>query len=238
MFKWLRFWRGTPMGASPSWGSAPTPQPGETVRLHTSDTEVVGSYLAAVRGVGTSRIFLDLEAGNLPGRVGVRIFFSRGDALYYFDTKTLAEARRGSVAVAVPRRIVRLQRRQYFRLPLETATTFRVVNDDGRISSGPVPARIVNLSGGGALVSVARPPIPVGVTVVLKVPAGRDGTILPVEARSLGCDVANRGAVRTYLARLQFTESALDTGDREEIIAFIHEQQRLMLGTRKLLRSG
>jgi hypothetical protein len=122
-------------------------------------------------------------------------------------------------------------------MPLEAPTTFRVLSENGRMNSEPIPARLVNLSGGGALLSAAKP-VPAGIEVSVRVPAGKAGGAIPIDAEALDCHVATQGRARVFLIRLRFfAHPRLSDEDREEIIAYIHEQQRVMLRNRKLLRA-
>lgn len=235
---WTRLWRNDD-DETPSWGKVPGLQVDETVRLQIAGGDQVGAFGARVRAIGMKRIFLDLlDEAELPARTALTVSFARGDALYHFETRVVGVARTGSVSVAFPRQVVRLQRRQFYRLPLEAPTTFRVLGDDGRVTSAPYAARLVNLSGGGALLSVSKPPLPPGVTVAVRIPTGREGHSLAVEAEVLECRVASQGASHVYLSRLRFFgPPRLSEEDRNAIVTYIHEQQRLMLRTRKLLRS-
>ena len=164
--------------------------------------------------------------------------FLRGDALYRFETRLVGPVRGGGLTIARPRQVVRIQRRQYYRLSLELPTTFRLLTGEGRRdASAPLPARLVNLSGGGALLAAAKP-APAGLSVVVRVPAGVMGDPLDVDAEVLDCRVAAQGVARTYLIRLRFFDPPrLSAEDREAIIAHIFQQQRLMLKGRKLLRA-
>jgi c-di-GMP-binding flagellar brake protein YcgR len=227
------------MGADPAQGQAPMPQPGEAVQLQTEPPAGGTLYGAQVRAVGFRRLFLE-AAGKLPlpPRAPLTLTFVRGDALYRFETRLVGPVRGAGLAVARPRRVVRIQRRQYYRLPFESPTVFRLLAQDGRPDGGgPTPARLVNLSGGGALLSCARP-VPAGLSVSVRVPAGVEGDPLNVEAEVLDCHVASQGASRVFLVRLRFYDPPrLDPADREAIIAHIFQQQRLMLKGRKLLRA-
>ena len=51
----------------------------------------------------------------------------------------------GTLTVSRPRVITRVQRRQFYRLPLQSPTAFRVRGETG--STAPIAARLVNLSG-------------------------------------------------------------------------------------------
>ena len=224
------FWRKHEDDA-PSWGQSPRLTIGETVRLQTRDmTDHV--YLAKVASFGLRRILLTLEDPSLVVRQPLTLYFERGDALYHFETRLIGPARRGAVTVAFPRKVVRVQRRQYYRLLLEKPATFRVQTLG--IPSAPQAARLVNLSGGGALLAVGRP-LPAGLVVSLRIPTGNDGSLMPVDAETLGCQVTMQGSSRVYFARLRFT--SLTDDNRDAIIAYIHEQQRIFLRSRKLLRT-
>lgn len=223
----------------PTRGQAPLPQPGEAVQLQASPDAGSILYGARVRAVGLRRLFLEAaEPPSLPPRAPVTLSFVRGDALYRFETRLVGPVRGGSLTLARPRQVVRVQRRQYYRLLLESPTTFRALTEDcRRDASAPLPARLVNLSGGGALLACAKP-LPAGLAVAVRVPAGPEGDPLDVEAEVLGCHVAAQGAARIYLLRLRFFDPPrLTLEDREAIIAHIFAQQRLMLKGRKLLRA-
>ncbi len=214
---------------------------GDSVRLQAAGDGQMSTGQARVHALGLRRIFLDLspetQEWDLPARAPLTVFFARADALYRFETHQVGPLRRGTLAVAWPRQIVRVQRRQFYRLPLESPTTLRVLNDDGRASSAPLPARLVNLSGGGALVALGKP-VPPGLLVSVRVPTGKTGDLLPLDADVLDCTVAQQGRARVYLLRLRFFSSPhLSDEDREAVIAFLHEQQRLLLRARKLLRA-
>ena len=222
---------------APRWGKSPALRVGETVRIQTGDEGHLGMHQARVRSIGLRRISLELsEAGAIP-RSSLIVLYARGDALYQFKTRPLGSARSGILTVGFPRQISRVQRRQFYRQPLESPTTFRVLSDDGRMNSAPIPARLVNLSGGGALLSAAKP-VPAGVEVSVRVPTGTTGETIPVDGHALDCHVASQGLARVFLIRLRFFEPPrLSEEDRDSIIAYIFHQQRMMLRTRKLLRA-
>ena len=220
-------------------GQAPMPQPGETVQVQSSEQGYGALYGARVRAVGLRRLFLDAaEPLTLPPHATLVVSFLRDAVLYRFETRLVGPVRGASLAVARPRQVVRIQRRQFYRMPLESPTTFRPLSEDGRRDMvAPLPARLVNLSGGGALLAAAKP-VPAGLGVAVRVPAGVEGYALDVEAKVLDCHVASRGASHVYLIRLRFYDPPrLTKEDREAIIAHIFQQQRLMLKGRKLLRA-
>lgn len=229
-------WRGRDT-ENPKWGKSPALVVGETVRVQVGGDDA-SIIQADVRAIGTRRIYLAANV-EIPPRTPLTVFYARGEALYHFESRVAGPLRSGSLTISFPRVIVRLQRRQYYRLPLEAPTTFRALSEDGRLNSGPVAARLVNLSGGGALLSVANPlPLPAGVEVSVRVPTGKEGDSIAVDAEVLDCHVASQGRARVYLLRVRFFgPPRLSPDDREAIIAYIHEQQRMMLRTRKLLRA-
>jgi c-di-GMP-binding flagellar brake protein YcgR len=220
-------------------GQAPLPSPGDFVQLQAAREEGGALYGAQMRVLGLRRLYLDLTAPlNLPPRSAITVTFIHGDALYRFETRLVGPAHAGRLILARPRRVVRIQRRQYYRLPMESPTTYRLLLSDGRRDpSGPSPARLINMSGGGVLLACGKP-VPAGLSVAVRIPAGTEGDLLDVEAEVLDCHVASQGASRVYLARLRFYDPPrLEAADRDAIIAFIFYQQRLMLRGRKLLRA-
>lgn len=231
-----RLWRGGDT-ENPKWGKTPALIVGETVRAQVGGDDV-GIVQADVRAIGLRRIYLAANV-EIPPRTPLTVFYARGEALYHFESRVVGPLRSGSLTIAFPRQIVRLQRRQYYRLPLEAPTTFRALSEDGRLNSAPIAARLVNLSGGGALLSVANPmPLPAGVEVSVRVPAGKEGDPIPIDAEVLDCHVATQGRAHVYLLRVRFFgPPRLSAEDREAIIAYIYEQQRMMLRTRKLLKA-
>ena len=238
----MPFWN-TP-SEEPLRERAPLPRPGEPVRLHSAGDFELGVYQALVRAVGLRRIFLESveavspeimsPASTLPARTPLILSFARADSLYQCETRIIGPVKGGSLAVIRPRVVTRLQRRQFYRLPLQSPTTFRVRGDS--TSTTPIAARLVNLSGGGALLASPKP-VPGGLRVLVRVPTGKEGSLLELESDSLDCRVATQGASRIYLVRLRFLGPPHITDEeREEIVAYIFEQQRVMLRNRRLLR--
>ncbi len=228
----------------PAQERAPLPRLGEAVRLHSAADFEVGVYQARVRAVGLRRIFLeDVEAvspeimspaSRLAAKIPLVLSFARADSLYQFDTRILGPVKGETLAVMRPRVITRLQRRQFYRLPLQSPTTFRVRGDSG--STAALAARLVNLSGGGALLASPKP-VPGGLRVLVRVPTGKEGALMELEADSLDCRVATQGAARIYLVRLRFLgPPQITEEEREAVVAYIFEQQRMMLRNRRLLR--
>ena len=247
---WNQLRRGTFDGAAGD--RAPLPQAGDIVSLHAAGNSEVGVYQARVRAVGPRRILLESQEASpassgsaspedaalthaLPPRTALTLSFLRDDNLYHCETRVVGPAKAGTLAVSRPRIVTKIQRRQFYRLPLQSPTTFRVRGESG--ATPPVPARLVNLSGGGALLASGKP-VPSGLRVLVRVPTGKQGDLLDVESDALDCRVAAQGLARIYLIRLRFLGPPhLTEEDREEIIAYIFEQQRMLLRNRKLLRN-
>jgi hypothetical protein len=228
---------------------APLPRNGETVRLHVADGAHLGIYHARVRAVGLRRILLESPeavapwdeedelptAPALPPRTLLTLSFVHAEHLYQCETRVVGPAKSGTFSVSRPHVVTRIQRRQFYRLPLQSPTTFRVRGETG--STAPIAARLVNLSGGGALLAATKPVLG-GLRVSVRVPTGKSGELLEVEADALDCRVMALGAARTYLVRLRFLGPPMLTEEeRDEIVAYIFEQQRYLLKTRKLLRA-
>lgn len=234
-------------------GRAPLPQVGDTVSLHTAGELEIGVYQARVRAIGPRRILLEsrettaahpednredsaVMTSALPPRTPLTLSFVLNDNLYQCETRVVSPAKAGTLTVSRPRIVTKVQRRQFYRLPLQSPTTFRVRGESG--STSPVAARLVNLSGGGALLASGKP-VPSGLRVLVRVPAGNQGDLLDVESDALDCRVASQGLARIYLIRLRFLGPPdLTEADREEIVAYIFEQQRMLLRNRKLLRAS
>jgi len=221
----------------------PMPQVGEIVRIQVAGDAHVGVYQARVRALGMRRIFLDSAEAishadavpNLPSRASLTLSYVRADNLYQCQTRVIQTTKPGSLTIARPRVVTRVQRRNFYRLPLQSPTTFRVRGDTG--STPPLAARLVNLSGGGALLAASKPVLG-GLRVTVRIPAGKQGELIDVEADALDCRVATQGLSRIYLVRLRFlTPPDLSEEDRDEIVAYIFEQQRVLLRNRKLLRA-
>ncbi len=245
---WNQWRRGNRENAG---GHAPLPQVGDIVSLHAAgkfeDGEYeVGVYQACVRAIGPRRILLESQEATaaqpedsraltfvLPPRTPLTLSFMCNDNLYQCETRVVGPTKAGTLAVSRPRIVTKVQRRQFYRLPLQSPTTFRVRGDSG--STLPVPARLVNLSGGGALLASGKP-VPSGLRVLVRVPTGKQGELLDVESDALDCRVASQGLARIYLIRLRFLGPPdLTEEDREDIVAYIFEQQRMLLRNRKLL---
>ena len=251
----MPFWNPWRFGSPEGEGveRAPLPRVGETVRLHVADGSHFGVYHARVRALGLRRILLESpEAGvssgelsddldevlptpTLPPRTLLTLSFLHAEHLYQCETRVVGPVKSGTFSVTRPRVVTRLQRRQFYRLPLQSPTTFRVRGETG--STAPIAARLVNLSGGGALLAATKPVLG-GLRVSVRVPTGKAGELLEVEADALDCRVMTQGPARTYLVRLRFLgPPTLTEEERDEIVAYIFEQQRYLLKTRKLLRA-
>ena len=208
-------------------GRAPLPQAGDIVSLHAggefkSGEFEVGVYQARVRAIGPRRILLESQetttahpedsaalTSALPPRTPLTLSFICNDNLYQCETRVVGPTKVGTLAVSRPRIVTKVQ--------LQSPTTFRVRGDSG--STSPVPARLVNLSGGGALLASGKP-VPSGLRVLVCVPAGKQGDLLDVESDALDCRVASQGLARIYLIRLRFLGPPdLTEEDREEIVA-------------------
>ena len=230
---------------------APLPEVGELVRLQTGALSDLGVYFANVRSIGPRRIVLQMEDQPaaaavqaemskglaLSEKATILVSYDRGEALYHFHAHVVGDSRDSQITLSRPREVTRVQRRNYYRLPLQSPTTFRLLEPDDRsISSAPMAARLVNLSGGGAMLSTNKP-IAAGTRALVRVPTGRDGAPLDVVAETLDCRSTTQGRSSAYLIRFRFFGSpTLTNDDRESIITYIFEQQRVLLKLRRMLR--
>ncbi|BDI30520.1 hypothetical protein CCAX7_25710 [Capsulimonas corticalis] len=253
-----KFW--SPVMDRPSPKSGRLPTVGEAVRLQVAQGDRVGVYYATVRVVTMRRIVLDTAeegifdpdglwetskteapatttsaAASLPARTALVVSFVRGSGLFKFSTRVVGVSRSSQITILRPRQVTQVQRREFYRLPLHAPTTFRVSSRGGD-GSMRLAGRLVNMSGGGALLAAPKP-IPGGLRVTVRVPAGKDGEQIDVEAESLDCHIASQGVSRIYLVRLSFIgPPTMTEEDREAIVAYIFEQQRIVLRNRKLMR--
>jgi c-di-GMP-binding flagellar brake protein YcgR len=240
--------------------SSSLPNVGESVRIQAARGEQVGVFYARVRAVGLRRIVVDAQEALIPSvndewgalldhdplpssetvnlaiRTPVTVSFTRGGALFQFETKIVGSGRANTLAIQRPRQVTKVQRRQFYRLPLQSPTTFRVSAEAANSDSDPIAGRMVNLSGGGVLLASPKP-IRMGLLVKVRIPVGREGERIDVSAEALDCRVAAQGSARIFLVRLQFLGPPdLSIEDRDLIVAYIFEQQRIILRNRKLFR--
>ncbi len=229
--------------ANPRNSKSGMPVPGETLILEFVPREagtLPARYHAAVKVVGLRRIMLDDLKPLTPGAPAnpfvvklttITVTYNRGGTLFRFDAQPILCGHEW--AIARPKRISRFERRGYYRMLMESSTAFR-------LSSGPpekrYPARIVNLSAGGALL-VTRSALPPGERIRVIIPVGKDGTPTYLAADIL--ESLNRPDTERagFLARARFVTGgtqAVSQETREGIMKYIFEQQRLMLRARKL----
>lgn len=171
--------------------------------------------------------------------VPAQISFVQSDVLYRFETAVVSTTQLAgettTVSFARPRTVTRIQRRHFYRVPVESTTSFYSLEGD---SAGELVAgRILNLSVGGLLLSTNRE-VDSGAKVVLRVPVGRDGFPTDIKAEALEC-VPSPGKMSGYHVRFRFdngSDLALTEEEQEGINQYLYEQQRMMLRVRKLIR--
>jgi c-di-GMP-binding flagellar brake protein YcgR len=196
--------------------------------------------LEFVKIVGLRRIMIEDLAPLTPGAPvnpfvvklsTITVTYCREGTMFRFDAQPVQCG--NEWAIARPKRISRFERRGHFRMLMESSTAFRM-------SSGPpekrYPARIVNLSAGGALL-VTRSALTPGDRISVIIPVGKDGTPTYIAADIL--ETLNRPEPerKGFLARARFVtggSQAVSPETRDGIMKFIFEQQRLMLRARKL----
>ncbi len=66
--------------------------------------------------------FLEIVAHALPIYTPLTLSFIRADELYQCETRVVGPVKAGTLTVARPRVITRVQRRQFYRLPLHSPT--------------------------------------------------------------------------------------------------------------------
>ncbi len=211
------------------------PNIGETVMISASDVGGRSQPVVASVAQTTSR-FIELVAAeadqpqmldSLRGAVEVR--YIRASGLYQFGSVlSLVRSSRHRYQLAQPRDILRIQRRGEYRIPLNVPTTVY-------LAEKRLPASLVNLSGGGALIALAQT-LAERQVVDLAIPIGKDGMTTEIAAEVIEAFIAG---CRTY-ARLRFDNDdslALPEITRDEIAKYVFEQQRIMLKVRKLMNT-
>lgn len=218
---------------------APLPIVGEIVRIEETGDGRSAAHSARLRSLPYRKILIDLILPNASNsgsesfpilRGTVQTSFVRGDALYVFDSKVIGSSRTGAVVLQRPSVVTRVQRRQYFRLQIESATTYRHLSlQDSDVQVG----RILNLSGGGALLASSKPVLKASL-ISLRVPSGADGEHINVPARVLESIATGNGRARSYLLRTQFpVGQGFDEETRDSLIAYIFQSQRAALKARR-----
>jgi c-di-GMP-binding flagellar brake protein YcgR len=230
----------------------PLPKVGERVRLQCAPVEGVGVCFANVKSVGVKTIDIQLElaaSGSIEdlsdiasnrlmtlGNNQVMLTYDRGEAFYSFQTSIARKSANGALSILKPRQVTRIQRRDYYRLSLHSPTTYRLVYSSANLRLGAHAARIVNLSGGGAMIATNHP-VGIGANVLIRIPVDKQGGLMDVESEALDCRTAEEGLSRAYIVRLKFHgPPSLTKEERDGIISYIFEQQRIMLKTRRILQ--
>ena len=245
----------------PARRSAPLSESPEIERLTRYGTPVAGDvlvlefvpedastlplrYQTTVLAVGLRRLGVGPLRALVPGqppnpfamrRTKIRVSYARGSSLYRFEGRAVQCGREWTLVR--PQKVLRIERRSYYRMMVETNTYYRRPGDPRDMKTY---GRISNMSAGGLLLMTATLLVS-GERIVVGVPAGRSGGFVDVAADVLEAAARTERGRTAYMARLRYAASGSDaiTFDlREEIVAYIFEQQRLMLRTRKLMRSA
>lgn len=201
-------------------------------------------YQATIEAVGLRRLMLGPIRPLVPGlpsnpfvtkRQAIRVTYSRGSTLYRFDARPIPCGR--DWALLRPRRVVRIERRGYYRMMVETPTSYKLIGDSKELK---LSGRIANLSAGGLLLCTPTE-IRIGQRIMVAVPVGKSGYVVDIAGDVLDTSVhVDRGRA-SYMARVRFVSTgqlAICPETREEIVTYIFEQQRLMLRTRKLMQGA
>jgi c-di-GMP-binding flagellar brake protein YcgR len=166
--------------------------------------------------------------------------FVRQENFYSFESSITGYDGAGGAASMIlrrPKRVVKVQRRSSYRVFIEMMTTFRLASESPRGRDVRRPAKIINISEGGLLISCSEILLP-GVEIVITIPSGREASMIDLKAEILEVSDFKPQRPRHFIARLRFSEFGSDRvtqEHREEIARYVFEQQRLMLQTRRLL---
>jgi c-di-GMP-binding flagellar brake protein YcgR len=228
------------------------PQSGDTLLIEfllASPCSANLLYKARLRSCGLRRVFADslkpmiaeepaIEEVAKPQTPAI-ISFVQNDILFRFETIVVASSQLSGETTAIsfarPKFVTRIQRRRFYRVPIETATSFYCTS--GERASELITGRILNLSAGGLLLATNRE-VPDGSQVVVRVPMGRDGFPTDVKAEALEC-LPSHGKLASFHIRFRFDNGKdLELSDEEQegINHYLYEQQRMMLRVRRLMR--
>ncbi|HEX5323792.1 MAG TPA: PilZ domain-containing protein [Capsulimonadaceae bacterium] len=236
----------------PRTGRLVLPQPGDTLLIEFQPTSPRSAnllYRARLRSTGFRRLSADSlkpMAAEEPAveeiakpQTPVVISFVQNDVLYRFETVIAASAPFSAEATTIsftrPKFVTRIQRRHFYRVPIETATSFYGLSGDqmNELATG----RILNLSAGGMLLATNRE-VAAGAHVIVRVPMGRDGFPTDIKAEALECAPVH-GKLASFHIRLRFDNGKdfkLTEDEQEGINHYLYEQQRMMLRVRRLMR--
>ncbi|MDR3707926.1 MAG: PilZ domain-containing protein [Capsulimonadaceae bacterium] len=224
-----------------------TPVAGDVLMLEfgpENSPAIPARYQATVQGVGLRRLVIGPVRPLVPGLPAnpfiskhqlIRVSYSRGTALYRFEGHPVPCGKEW--ALARPKRVMRIERRSYYRMMVETNTYFRQVTDP---RDAKIPGRINNLSAGGLLL-VTPHALTAGQRIWVALPAGKSGGFVDVAGDVLEALVQSDHGRVIHMARIRYVATgvmAIHPDTREEIVAYIFEQQRLMLRTRKLMQGA
>jgi c-di-GMP-binding flagellar brake protein YcgR len=197
-------------------------------------------YQTNIKSVNTRHLILDeltpMVAGSSSRPVltrlePVEITFLREEYMYRFFGHPFPIGQ--SWAITRPKNVIRIERRDAFRITVESPTQFRI---DGEGADMTHIGRLSNLSAGGLMLCTHTEVSP-HQKIIVATPAGRSGGLIDVAADVLETKIETVNGKCRFLVRAKFiTEGsmAISSQDQEDIIHYIFEEQRLMLRTRKL----
>jgi len=165
----------------------------------------------------------------------IQISFMRGDTLYRVFGHPFPMGR--NWAIARPASVTKIERRGAYRIMLEMPTTFRF---DGERFDMNRQARISNLSAGGMLLVTNTEVNPMQ-RIIVMTPVGQGNTGVELAADVLETRLEIGAEKNRYYVRTRFVSEgsqAISNEERELIIHYIFEEQRLMLKARKLTANG
>ncbi|NLJ55821.1 MAG: hypothetical protein GX334_02100 [Firmicutes bacterium] len=208
----------------------------ENILLEVFDHESGIYYKSLIQEVNETDIAVGIpmkEGKQLLLRYAERYFFRifLVDALYSFHSTVLGEKSCGQVSLYLlswPDKIERSQRRRYYRFVYTFDADYWVLNGDSPTSlesqvadQEPLPAVVVNLSGGGlAFVTEKRfsPETLLALRFYLQNDWQEDQEVL-LKGRITRVEPLKHGKIRYYRYGVEFLE--LDERTRDEIIRFI-----------------
>ncbi|MDH7576742.1 MAG: PilZ domain-containing protein [Bacillota bacterium] len=196
------------------------------------DSNYAGSYPSRVEEILSDKIFF-----AAPIKKGIPIPLRKGDPItvnywgqtagYSFTTKVIETRFKRVLPVIIverPKKVTRIQRRNFLRIPAVLPLTFSILEGPERVSRPEIfHTETVDLSGGGAMI---KTPVKLSKDEYLEMELTlpRKGTI-NIVGRVVRTQETKKGSTGLiYLTGIDF--EVIDESDRDKIIAFVFERQR------------
>lgn len=199
---------------------------GQSVELAVPEGEYKGKYRTRIEEVGQRilSIGVPMKDGQfIPLREGttLEVIFADDIAAYTFSTSIIKRIALPipSFIIESPKKIIRIQRRQFVRVPIISQLKYQIIDKNG--VSNDKKGFMIDLSGGGLLLR-SQENIPLQTIIVVKTQIGDKVMELP------GIVIRTEKEIEKddYMISIQFHE--ISEKIRDKIIAYVFDIQREM----------